>query len=125
MMDQGDKMLFITASINSISHIGLYKAAECKKERLQFYKDNAERLGKVKESDLVNHSFYGEIKDLSRMKLAAKINSGKKVKSLERHSFAPELNKLHLVDGRIFSVPQMKTIEGALNKLTFDQLKSI
>jgi len=125
MMNTTDKLSFIKQAINATSNEGVYKARECKKERIQFYKDNAARLDKVSESSLINHSFGGEVLDLSRIKLAAKINDGKKVKGLERHSFAPELNKLHLVDGRIYSVPGMTTIEAALSQLTFDQLKSI
>jgi hypothetical protein len=37
------------------------------------------------------------------------------VKGLERHAYAPEMNKLHFVNGDIINVPQMKTIKEALN----------
>ena len=32
---------------------------------------------------------------------------------LERHMYAPELNKIHLVDGSIVNAPQVTTIEQA------------
>lgn len=34
---------------------------------------------------------------------------------LERHAYAPELNKLHLKDGTVLSTPQKTTMEDAIN----------
>lgn len=36
---------------------------------------------------------------------------------LERHAYAPEMNKLHLKDGTILSTPQKTTMEQAINYL--------
>ena len=38
------------------------------------------------------------------------------IKALERHAYAPEMNKLHLRAGKPVSVPQCKTIKEARNK---------
>ena len=40
------------------------------------------------------------------------------VKCLERHAYAPEMNKLHMKSGIIHSVPQCTTIEQAVNYVT-------
>ena len=39
----------------------------------------------------------------------------KNIKGLERHAYAPELNKLHLTSGKIYKVPQQTTIKNAIN----------
>jgi hypothetical protein len=38
----------------------------------------------------------------------------KNVKGLERHAYAPEMNKLHLVGGKIYRVPQQTNINQAI-----------
>lgn len=35
------------------------------------------------------------------------------IRCLEIHNYAPELNKIHLVDGTIISAPSIKTIKQA------------
>lgn len=40
----------------------------------------------------------------------------KTVKGLERHAYAPEMNTLHFVNGSTFKVPQITTIENAIEK---------
>tara|TARA_R100000951_G_C2500602_1_gene137286 strand:+ start:270 stop:419 length:150 start_codon:yes stop_codon:yes gene_type:complete len=38
----------------------------------------------------------------------------KNVKGLERHAYAPEMNKLHLSSGKIYKVPQQTNINDAI-----------
>ena len=36
------------------------------------------------------------------------------IKGLERHAYAPELNKLHLTSGKIYKAPQQTNIKDAI-----------
>lgn len=48
-------------------------------------------------------------------KLVVKLDKlSKQVVKLERHEYAPEMNKLHLTDGKTISTPQKVTIESAV-----------
>jgi len=51
-----------------------------------------------------------------------KIFTMKKIVGLERHGYAPELNKLWYTDGTYDSVPQCDTFEEAEKYLTNDKL---
>ena len=42
------------------------------------------------------------------------------VKRLERHAYAPEMNKLHMNDGTVYNVPQQKTIVDAINYIRYE-----
>ena len=42
----------------------------------------------------------------------------KNVEALERHSYSPEMNKLHLVGGKIYRVPQQTNINDAIIYVT-------
>lgn len=35
------------------------------------------------------------------------------IRCVEVHNYAPELNKIHMVDGTVISAPQVKTFEEA------------
>ena len=43
----------------------------------------------------------------------SKINTH--ILKLEKHLYAPELNKVHLIDGKVLKVPYMTTISNAIN----------
>ena len=47
----------------------------------------------------------------------------KDVLCLEIHKYAPELNKLHLFDGAIFSTPQITKIDNAIKKVNYENSK--
>jgi len=128
MISNKEKLEFIIRGLNSAAEIGaLYKLRECIKERIEFYTEMQDKLTLLSEVDLVNHSFRGEVIRLSEFKEKIMLTNKlvKKVECLERHSFAPEMNKLHFKNGGFFSTPQMLTIEAALNSLELNQLKAI
>ena len=45
------------------------------------------------------------------------------VKCLERHAYAPEMNKLHMNDGAVHKVPQQTTIVDAIDYLRYEKNK--
>jgi len=45
------------------------------------------------------------------------------VKCLERHAYAPEMNKLHMNDGTVHKVPQQTTIVDAIDYLRYEKNK--
>ena len=47
----------------------------------------------------------------------------KDVLCLEVHKYAPELNKLHLFDGAIFSTPQITEIDNAIKYANYENSK--
>ena len=47
----------------------------------------------------------------------------KDVLCLEVHKYAPELNKLHLFDGAVFSTPQITEIDLAIKKVNYENSK--
>ena len=49
----------------------------------------------------------------------------KDVLGLEIHKYAPELNKLHLMNGEVFSTPQITEIDNAIKVFYEEQQKNI
>lgn len=47
----------------------------------------------------------------------------KDVLGLEIHKYAPELNKLHLMNGEVFKTPQITQIDLAIKKLNYENSK--
>lgn len=58
---------------------------------------------------------------LKRLEKIYKIE--KKVLCLEKHSFAPELNKLHFLDGSFTKVPQQTTVKKAVEFILYNNLE--
>jgi hypothetical protein len=126
-MENSQKLQFISKSISSVpgnaKHI-----LKAKKERLQYYNENIERLINVSEEQLKNHNFTNEVLNASQMILKRNLLPKllKKVYRLERHAYAPEMNKLHFKNNEFVKVPQRKTIEDALtcviNTMSLDHL---
>jgi len=97
----------------------LYKRAEIKKDMLKFYADNSEKLEEVTEKQFNAYSFASEL--CQRCEQAEKESKRKKleklVSGLERHQYAPELNKLVFVSGQKIGTPQAQDTKQALNHL--------
>tara|TARA_E500000318_G_scaffold111782_1_gene131719 strand:+ start:1780 stop:1935 length:156 start_codon:yes stop_codon:yes gene_type:complete len=47
----------------------------------------------------------------------------KDVLGLEIHKYAPELNKLHLMNGAVFNTPQITKIDDAIKKVNYENSK--
>lgn len=108
---------------------GVYKFAETKREVLKQYSDKLDQLNLIPEDKFNNYSFLSEVlrkcEGKEKQKYTSKIL--KNVTKLERHSYAPELNKLHFKNTFI-SAPQKITIEDAIkhviNTSSLHQLKN-
>ena len=79
---------------------------EGKKNRLEYYKTNIDKLESLSKQDLNNFNFEHEVKRID-LKL-------KKIDKLEIHVYAPELNKLHLKDGSYIKASGKITINDCL-----------
>lgn len=129
-METSQKLQFITKAINSVPGVAKHIAA-AKKERIKYYSDNIDRLINVSEEQLTKHNFSVEVLNASQMILKRNLLPKllKKVYRLERHQYAPELNKLHFTNNEFVKVPQRKTIEDALtcvvNTMSLEHLQKL
>lgn len=82
---------------------------ESKKDSLQYYKENKSKLEKLSKNDIDSFNFEAEVKRNQQ-----KYRELKKVDKLERHAYAPELNKLWFKDGTFKKAPGCETIYKAV-----------
>ena len=80
-----------------------------KNDRLEYYKANKSRLENLSKNDIDSFDFISEVK-----RYQAKYDELKKVDKLERHAYAPELNKLWFKDGTFKIAPGCTTIYKAV-----------
>ena len=115
-MNTQEKLQYILNELKTVPTKGFYKINECIKEKKDFYIERASTLEKITIEQLKNHSFVSETFILSerKEKQSFKARLLKSVKGLERHAYAPEMNKLHFNKGRTFSAPQKTSIEEAI-----------
>lgn len=123
---------YIKKEINSIKETGFNKKnlKLAKKDRIDFYNSNLSKLEVLHIDKLKSHSFVNEVlykyENLEKEKFIDKLY--KIVVSLERHEYAPEMNKLHFKSSFI-SVPQQTSIESSialiLKNNSVEQLKEI
>ena len=118
---------FIKRALSAVNVDGMYKGRQCVNNRVEFYESQIERLHELREVNLINHSFATEVRRYSEQLehdyLVEKLHD--KVTALERHEYAPEMNKLYFRAGVIISVPGKFTISDALKSLSIDQLRNI
>jgi len=116
--------------INSIAGTDKF-IKKAKIQRLQFYKDNLSKVNQMHVEKINDYNFKNEIinhaYNLRKLALLPKIQ--KQLIKLERHAYAPEMNKIHFTKNRFVKAPQITTIEGALNLLiatmNFEQLQEL
>ena len=82
---------------------------EAKQNRINYYTTNKQKLENFCLTKLKDFDFIAEVKRTNE-----KFKELKKVERLERHAYAPELNKLWYKDGTFKSVPSKTTIEEAV-----------
>jgi len=125
-----ENIIYVQKQIKSTSGSDTY-IRKAKKERLDFYNSNIEKVNQMDFEKVKAHSFIAEVvrraEQLRKLALLPKIK--KQVVKLETHSFAPELNVLHFTKNRFLKVPQCKTIESALTftiqTLSVEYLKTL
>lgn len=82
---------------------------EAKKDSINYYTENKDRLKDLSKVDIDNFDFEAEVK-----RNQEKYKELKKVVRLERHAYAPELNKIWYKDGTFKAVPGCETIKKAV-----------
>jgi hypothetical protein len=110
---------------------GLYKVKETKKEMLNFYASNIDRLNSISIEQMNKHSFISElIHKCEQKEKSSKVKFiMNRVKGLETHAYAPEMNELVFNNNEVFKAPQAKTIEEAvtmfISKSSLIQIKNL
>ena len=109
----------------------VYKFKETKKEVLDFYLSNIDKINSLKQSTFDNYSFLSEVLQKCERKEKRSFTDKiyKKVIKLERHAYAPEMNKLHFKKDIFIKVPKCTNIESAvlhcIKTLSINQLKNL
>lgn len=112
-----NKLKYIINELNSIKPSNKY-VSEAIKERVKYYNDTAHMLENVTEQQILNFCFLSEVlrkAEILEKQKFYKILINKAVK-LERHEYAPELNKLHF-KGRKIDTPKATTIVDAISQI--------
>jgi len=104
-----------------------------KAERLEYYTENSNKLenlpvGKIEKYDFKSEIFYTAL-NLEKIDYFKK-HKYKLISGLERHAYAPELNKIYFRNNKIeIAVPTCNTIEEAVKYIVknqnLEQIKSI
>jgi len=120
-MTKEEKLKYIIEELKTTPKEGVYKVNECIKEKINFYTLNIDKLDNISEDKILKHAFISEVLSLSEDKEKKSYikRLKNKVVNLERHLYAPELNKLCFKDGKSVKTPQKTTIEEAINYFIF------
>lgn len=118
-----NKLLYILNEINKIDNYNLH-IKNAKEIKVKYYTLHKDSLNKVSDNIVLKHNFGSEVLKLGELLekklLINKIISTKKIK-IERHSFAPEINKTYF-NNKSISTPYVTEIS---KKITIQkQLKN-
>jgi len=95
--------------------------ALAKKELISFYVENAEKVESMDYAKVEAYDFSSNVRRKAcELHIYAKIE--RKVVGLERHTYAPELNKLHLSNGKTYGVSGKVDIESAIKQVAKEML---
>ena len=130
-MTNNEKLTFIKEAINK-TYCKNKLANKAKIQRFDFYTENINRLENISIEDLKKHRFDIEVINLAfeleKLDFVTK-RVFKKIKGIEVHNYAPELNKIILTNGYNIAAPQITDIEKALLFITksfsLTQLKAL
>jgi hypothetical protein len=119
-----ENLQLIQIKINSIKeNTRFIKLA--KDKRLEYYTENASKVLKLEIEIIEKHNFKAEILEaaikIERMYYFEKYKY-KLISGLERHAYAPELNKIYFRNNTIqISVPKCNTIDDAIKYIVINQ----
>lgn len=119
----------VTEKINAVysTHKFINKA---KKLRINYYSENLTLLSQLDPNFIENYNFTNEVLNFSFELEKLNYISKKLLKyiSIERHAYAPELNKIHILNKEI-KAPQITDINAAvkflINSFSIESLKQI
>lgn len=112
-----NKLKYIINELNNIKPSNRY-VSEAIKERVKYYNDTAHMLENVTDEQILKFCFLSEVlrkAEILEKQKFYKILIDKAVK-LERHEYAPELNKLHFKRRKI-DTPKATTITDAISQI--------
>lgn len=112
-----NKLKYIINELNNIKPSNKY-VSEAIKERVKYYNDTAHILENVTDEQILKFCFLSEVlrkAEILEKQKFYKILIDKAVK-LERHEYAPELNKLHFKRRKI-DTPKATTITDAISQI--------
>lgn len=112
-----NKLKYIINELNNIKPSNKY-VSEAIKERVKYYNDTAHMLENVTDEQILKFCFLSEVlrkAEILEKQKFYKILIDKAVK-LERHEYAPELNKLHFKRRKI-DTPKATTITDAISQI--------
>jgi hypothetical protein len=108
-----DKVKKIAEMIRAVKVSGRF-VNESKNALIEFYcVQQKDKLDKLDIDKIITHNFKDEVAT-GALRLRKKAEIKKKVSKLERHAYAPELNKLHFKSGKTFPVRGITELEDAL-----------
>ena len=91
-----DKLQYILKEIKSVKNYNIH-VKNAKDIKVKFYNNSINKLNNIKKETILKHSFTTEVLKLSEL-LKKKVIINKFIKDanikIEKHKFAPELNKL-------------------------------
>lgn len=80
---------------------------------IYYTETNKHKLKDISVDNILEHNFKSEI-ETGSLRLEKKKKLQSMVIKLEKHAYAPELNKLHFKSGKTFGVKGLDTMEDAL-----------
>ena len=111
-LNQDAKLKYILDQVNSVAEDSEF-IKQAKKNRIKFYTRKANLLSEISMFKIYSFSFQDEIirdsQQIEKVKLIQKFLNSQNIR-LERHSFAPELNKVYF-NKRIINTPHVAEIE--------------
>jgi len=109
---EAEKLKYILDQVNSVAEDSEF-IKQAKKNRIKFYTRKANLLSEISMFKIYSFSFQDEIirdsQQIEKVKLIQKFLNSQNIR-LERHSFAPELNKVYF-NKRIINTPHVAEIE--------------
>ena len=109
----------------------VYKFKETKKEVIEFYTNNESKLNLVKKETFDNYSFLTELIEKCETKQKQSFSKKilNKIVKLERHRYAPNMNKTHLPNNETIKTPECININQAvahiIKTLSINQLEKL
>ena len=109
---EAEKLKYILDQLNNVSEDSEF-IKQAKKNRIKFYTRKTNLLSKISMFKIYSFTFQDEIirdsQKIEKVKLIQKFLNSQNIR-LERHSFAPELNKVYF-NKRIINTPHVAEIE--------------
>jgi len=123
------KISHIRNEINEIENTSIF-IIDAKKQCLENYENRLNELERIKLNKVLNYDFVAEVYRKSEVLEKTKLieNIIDKSKGIEVHKYAPELNKLHLINGNKINVKEcfdFSAVKKKLLKLSLNELQNI